>query len=87
MVADLYVRAAYRRRGIARRMLRRLTTCRPEPSSWPSEEGTSSSEGGCPWGSGHRWGKVQLHVVKGNEAALQLYRSEGFTEARARRLG
>ena len=62
-VSDLYVRPAFRRRGLARRILRRLTQ--------PQDEGSCETAA---------WSKVQLHVMRDNEPAVQLYRSEGFKE-------
>ncbi len=70
-ISDLYVRPSFRRRGIARRMLRRLT--QPHRGG----EGTTRAESDA---LPSRWGTVQLHVICNNEPAVQLYLSEGFNQ-------
>jgi GNAT superfamily N-acetyltransferase len=67
VVLDLYVRKGYRRRGIARRMLRSLTHRQPLSAGSSISDSRSGS-----------WNKVQLHVVKGNDPAVRLYEHEGF---------
>ena len=70
-ISDLYVRPRFRRRGLARRMLRRLT----QPQRHRDTTSSPDSEALLP-----QWFTVQLHVICDNEAALQLYLSEGFEQ-------
>ena len=72
-ISDLYVRPRFRRRGLARRMLRRLTR-------QPQRQGDSTSSAGGSEALLPQWSAVQLHVICGNEAAVQLYASEGFEQ-------
>ena len=72
-ISDLYVRPRFRRRGLARRMLRRLTR-------QPQRQGDSTSSAGGSEALLPQWSAVQLHVICDNEAAVRLYASEGFEQ-------
>ena len=69
-ISDLYVRPSFRRRGIARRMLRRLTQ--------PHRDGECITR--AELDARPHWSTVQLHVIFNNEPAVQLYLSEGFKQ-------
>ena len=71
-ISDLYVRPMFRRQGIARQMLRRLTHAQQNGST--CEENQSEQY------PPRRWQKVQLHVICDNDPAVRLYLSEGFEQ-------